>query len=168
MARMATPPGRSGKGLGGLDGAAQSGMIRSELKAIGQTGEAILIARTAPRTIPCDCQRLCCAGHKPNAEYENAIGYLMQVAMEHLAGHLSHYQLRRAILEKHFGAKISVTDVAEDCGVSRATASAHNTKLLSWLRGTPGKNGQPAYVGAEHRAWEALTERLRHAGMIAT
>lgn len=164
MARLAAPPSGSGRGLGGLDGAGQSGMIRKELQEIGQLGEAVLIARIAPKTIPCYCTRPCCAGKTPNAEYENAILYLVRVAMEHLSGHLSHYQLRRAIIEKHFGRKVNVTDVAEECGVSRTTASAHHTKLSAWLR---GDKWQPRDgTGLEQMAWDALTDRLRAAEMI--
>ena len=52
MNRMAAPSVGTGKGLVGLDGAAQAGMIRGEVKSLGKLAEAILIARFAPHSMP--------------------------------------------------------------------------------------------------------------------
>ena len=51
MNRVAAPAVGSGRGLGGLDGAAQAGMIRAEVRDLGRMREAILLARFAPRWI---------------------------------------------------------------------------------------------------------------------
>jgi len=166
MARMASTPGRDGKGLGGLDGAAQAGMIRAELAHLCELHASILIARVAPPTIPCECRHACCSGHKPNTEWVDAIIILTQLAMGELSGHLSHYLLRRGIIERYFGAKHSIGELADQCGVNRDTASAHNAKLVRWLKGQPGKLGADGSIGQETRAWNAITDRLDEAGMI--
>lgn len=61
MNRLASPAVGSGKGLVGLDGAAQAGMIRAEVQTLGKLAEAIIIARIAPRTVPCHCRSARCA-----------------------------------------------------------------------------------------------------------
>ena len=110
VATMAAPAGGgSGKGLGGLDGSAQSGMIRAELKRCGELVEALLIARVAPRSSPCSCKHVCCSGKVPNEEYLNAISFLCKEAMPYLAGSLSHYSLRKGLIARYFGEKVQVS-----------------------------------------------------------
>jgi len=168
MARMASTPGRAGKGLGGLDGAAQAGMIRAELAHLCELHASILIARVAPPTIPCECQHACCSGHRPNPEWVNAIQSLTQLAIGELSGHLSHYTLRRGIIERYFGIKHVLADLASQCAVNPDTASAHNAKLVRWLKGMPAKGGTPAVTGAEALAWLRIGDRLQEAGMVET
>lgn len=64
MNRLATPAAGTGKGLVGLDGAAQAGFILAEVKGMGKLAEAILTARLAPRSMPCHCRSSCCASHR--------------------------------------------------------------------------------------------------------
>jgi hypothetical protein len=168
MARMASTPGRAGKGLGGLDGAAQAGMIRAELAHLCELHASILIARVAPPTVPCECRHACCSGHKPNQEWVNAIQSLTQLALGELSGHLSHYALRRGIIERYFGIKHVLADLAAQCSVNPDTASAHNAKLVRWLKGMPAKGGMPAVTGAESLAWLRIGDRLQEAGMVET
>lgn len=63
MNRLAAPSIGKG-GLAGLEAPAQAGMIRAEVQAMGKLAEAILIARIAPRSMPCHCRSACCAGHR--------------------------------------------------------------------------------------------------------
>jgi hypothetical protein len=42
--------------LAGLEAPAQAGMIRAEVQAMGKLAEAIIIARIAPRSVPCHCR----------------------------------------------------------------------------------------------------------------
>lgn len=166
MARMAAAPGRAGKGLGGLDGAAQAGMIRGELARIDPLSANILIARTAPHSIPCECRHACCSGEKPNLEWTNAIGFVTEVALGELSGCLSHYRLRRGIIERFFGVKHNLASLADECHVNRDTASAHNAKLVRWLKGSPAKGSVLAVTGAEGKAWLLIGDLLQDGAMV--
>ena len=46
-ARLGNTPSGNGRGLGGLDGAAQAGMIQSEVRRLGETVEAVAVAQFA-------------------------------------------------------------------------------------------------------------------------
>jgi hypothetical protein len=140
--------------------------IRAELAHLDELLANILIARVAPHAVPCECRHACCSGYKPNEEWVNAILVLTQRAISELSGHLSHYLLRRGIIEKFFGAKHSIADLADQCAVNRDTASAHNAKLVRWLKGMPAKGSTAAITGAEGRAWIQIGERLQDAGMV--
>lgn len=162
MARLASTPGKAGKGLGGLDGAAQAGMVRAELHACGELVENILIARIAPKSVICECTHACCSGKKPNHEWNNAIVWLTREAMAQVAGSLSHYHLRRGIIERYFGVKHNIAELAEICDVSRNTVAAHQQKLLRWLK---GENKQHM-SGIEAQCWARVEMALDAAGMI--
>ena len=75
--RMAYPSSIGLNSLGGLDGAAQAGMIRAELAKMGHVKEAMIIARMAPRKLPCSCRSACCAGTITNPEWLQAIHILI-------------------------------------------------------------------------------------------
>jgi hypothetical protein len=47
--------GGSGKGLFGVDGAAQAGMILAAIERLGDTEASAIVARFAVRTEPCPC-----------------------------------------------------------------------------------------------------------------
>lgn len=142
--------GRVGRGLGGLDGAAQSGMILTELGRIRQRRRSIIIARCAPPSLPCTCRARCCRGWRENPEWGEAIGDLTaHVLEEGLAGTVSHLRLRRAMVIRYFlgkegkpgsrsaapsGMKQSLAEVAEQCGVHRNTVSAHNKAIVEHLK----------------------------------
>jgi hypothetical protein len=154
MNKMADDPRPIGKGLSGLDGAAQAGFVRAELRNIGAIGEAILTARIAPRSTPCECHRACCAGQIPSIEWTNAIDVLVQPAMGALSGCISHYRLRQAIVRKHFGDRVSLSDAAEKCGANKNTATEHNQRILKALK------------TAESAAWGRLETKLIELGIV--
>ena len=154
MNKMADPPAPVGKGLSGLDGAAQAGFVRAELHLMGAIPEAILIARVAPQGSPCECRRPCCSGKTINPGWADAIKTLTQHALVPLSGCISHYRLRAAIVQKFFGASVSLSDIAEVCGVNRDTASDHNQKVVKMLR------------TEETAAWGRFESRLIEAGMV--
>lgn len=133
--RMASPAARTGKGLSGNDGAGQAGMVRRELAVMEEVELAVLIARFAPRSMPCACRNPCCSGFKPNPEWEDAIRVLEQAALEQLAGHLSNYRLRRRLVEKGVGLKIEIKSLARECGVSEKTVAAHWKIIKIWMHG---------------------------------
>lgn len=160
MNRLAAPALGSGKGLVGLDGAAQAGMIRAEVQALGKLAEAIIVARIAPRSVPCHCRSACCSGKRPNREWTDAISYLADyVRTTALAGCVSNGILRREYVARYFsahGSRDSLDDVARKHGVSRQTVSAHAGKVARDLR------------RLEHMAQSAVDDRLIAAGIVAS
>lgn len=170
MNRMASPTFGTGKGLAGLDGAAQAGMIRAEVQTLGKLAEAILIARVAPRSSPCHCRQSCCSGQKPNKEWTNAIAYLADyIRNTALAGCTVNGMMRREYLVRYFSPKelrISLELLAEKHDIHRDTASAHNAKVATWLGGVPARKGKAAMPGMEAAAMNAIEDRLREIGMV--
>jgi hypothetical protein len=153
MNRLASAPSTEGKGLGGLDGAAQAGMVRAELASIGLAGEAILIAEIAPKTRPCSCKAPCCSGEITNPEWAAAIGVLSNIAKE-LKICPAYMNVRHNLLRRFFGVSLEITEIARMCGVSRETVSIHNAKLVS------------AFKLLKKKAWADFDHRLLQVGMI--
>ena len=170
MNRLASPAVGSGKGLVGLDGAAQAGMIRAEVQTLGRLAEAIIIARIAPRSVPCHCRSACCAGHRPNKEWTDAISVLADyVRTTALAGCTSNGMLRREYVVRHFTRKddrISLEALAEKHDIHRDTASAHAAKVALLLGGAQAKKGKPGVLGLESVAMDAIEDKLRGIGMV--
>jgi hypothetical protein len=121
-----------GRGLAGLDGAAQAGMILAELNAVVTPERRNLIAgRFAPQTAPCSCRSACCCGFRENAVWGQAVDWLTEyVLIERLTGMISHLRLRRTIVMRYFGVKKSFVAMADACGVHRTTASEYNKAVV--------------------------------------
>lgn len=170
MNRLASPAVGSGKGLVGLDGAAQAGMIRAEVQTLGRLAEAIIIARIAPRSVPCHCRSACCAGHRPDKEWTDAISVLADyVRTTALAGCTSNGMLRREYVVRYFTRKddrISLEALADKHDIHRDTASAHAAKVALLLGGAQPKKGRPGVPGLESAAMDAIEDRLRGIGMV--
>jgi hypothetical protein len=153
--RLASPGARSGKGLSGNDGAGQAGMVRRELAFLQEVELAVLIARFAPRSMPCACRNACCSGHRPNPEWLDAIRVLEQAALGQLAGHLSHYRLRRHLVEKAVGLKVELKALAKECGVNEKTVAAHWRIIKIWMHGQK----------AQHSISRKARDRSEHASV---
>jgi hypothetical protein len=151
--RLIGPPGSQGKGLGGFDGAAQAGMIKAELAAVGLLGEAIIVAEMAPKTRPCECKALCCSGEITNPEWAASIGVLSNIAKE-LKICPAYMNVRANLLRRFFGVDLEITEIAKMCGVSRDTVSTHNSKLVS------------TFTALKKKAWADFDARLVNVGMI--
>lgn len=151
--RMATPSA-IGHSLGGLDRAAQAGMIRAEIAKLGPVKEAYVIASRAPKRFPCTCGKPCCVKSRANPEWHDALHLLVNHAKEHLGLCTGYYGLRKAIVAKYFGDQVSLTKIAEQCGVNRDTAGVHNSKIVKMLR------------GLEFNAWSELEMLLTARGII--
>lgn len=170
MNRIAAPSVGTGKGLVGLDGAAQAGMIRAELAAMGKLAEAIMTARLAPRHTPCECRSSCCSGRKPNKDWTDAIGYLSDyVRTTALAGCIANGMMRREYVVRYFSRKddrVSLDDLAKKHDIARNTVSAHAGKVAAFFGGVPAKKDRPASPGLESAAANAIEDRLREIGMV--
>ncbi len=151
--RMATPSA-VGHSLGGLDRAAQAGMIRAEIAKLGPIKEAYVIASKAPKRYPCSCGKPCCVKSRANSEWHDALHLLVNHTKEELGLCTGYYGLRKAIVAKYFGEQVSLTKIAQDCGVNRDTAGVHNSKIVKLLR------------GIDHGAWSELELLLSTRGIL--
>lgn len=165
--RLATPT-HHGNGLAGLDGAAQSGMIRAEAATLGPIAEAVFIARYAPHSMPCGCRSVCCSGQRPNSEWVFAISRLSDyIRTTALAGCTANSALRREYIVRYFSRRkeerIPLERIAERHGVHRDTASSQSAKVATLFSGERRANGKP---GIEAVATNAIDERLRAMGLV--
>lgn len=153
-----------GKGLSGLDGAGQAGMIRAELARLSPIEQAVLVAHAAPAQISCGCGIACCSGWKVNPEWQDAMSVLTSAAASGaLSGCVSNGRLRSALIQRLFGAKVTLVELAERYDVDEKTASAHHAKLKRWLFGGADHKGD----GVHQKAYRALSERLKACRWIA-
>lgn len=144
-----------GRGLGGLDGAAQAGMIRAEVDQLPELQRAVLAGRYAPPVVPCPCRRPCCRGEVEGQEWGASVSWITErILHEGLAGTISHYRLRRALVMRYFGRKLSLVSVADQCRVHRNTASDRNSKVVEYLR------------KEEKLAEYAIDGRLKQVGIV--
>lgn len=154
---MSSPATGQGRGLGGMDGAAQAGMIREIIKRLGDLDERIVIARVAPKWKRCECGSACCSGRQPNKEWIEAIDWITRESVRRgmLAGCISHYRMRRGLIEKYFGVGgINLGKLAENCGMHRNTAGEQNTRMRKHLE------------DAERRAFEKLHALMVGAALV--
>lgn len=145
MAAMIPDGEPAGKGLGGLDGAAQAGMILAEVSTLSPLGQNLTMARYAPRKALCKCGSHCCTGFKPNRQWSEAIDWLanhVHAAVQ--VGVFSHYHLRRALVMRYFGEESNFRDIAAKCGVNKDTASHYNQKISAYLSAQEAKIEQQA------------------------
>lgn len=155
MNRMADGPKRSGKGLVGLDGAGQAGMIRAEVATLKPEEQHLLITKFSPRTEQCECRAPCCAGRRPAIEWLESIEWLIQYVLRAgLTGQVSHYQMRRMLVMKSCGVKTTQLEIADRCGVSRATVAEYMERI--------GKH----FSAAMNRAEVAIDAKLKAKGIV--
>jgi uncharacterized protein YidB (DUF937 family) len=136
IGRLMGGPAPEGRGLGGLNGVAQAGLIKAEILAMEpRIRGQIIIARFAVRAVTCSCRMPCCSGERENQEWQRAIGEISDIVLrEALHGSIVSYLLRRAIVRRYFGQRISFTEAAERAGLDRHTASAHASRVIPYLR----------------------------------
>jgi hypothetical protein len=135
LARAMKGGGRPGRGLAGLDGAAQAGMIKQLLHLLDPVRRDFIIARfTIPRS-PCPCKAPCCSGYRETPDWGRAIESLTDFVLRAgLTKAISHHRLRKAVVIKYFGVRVRLVDVAEHCGVDSDTAGALNRRVKDRFR----------------------------------
>jgi len=160
---MSGKPEGEGKGLSGVDGAGQAGMIRAELARLAPLHQAVLVASIAPQRVPCECRAACCGGWRVNPEWSDAVGELTTVsAAAALPGCLSNGRLRSALIQRLLGAKVTLAELAERYDVDEKTAGAHSAKLKRWLFGDPAMQ-----MGLHPEAIREIAARFKTCGWIA-
>lgn len=170
MNRAAAPAHGTGRGLGGLDGAAQAGMIRQEVEAFGELDKALLIARHAPRHRPCECGAPCCSGHRPNRAWVDSIAHLAEHMRTVALSSCSTTSLQRiAYVTRYFTPKAqreSIEELAARFDLSRHTVGAHFGRVSTVLGGTDARKDKPAAPGIETLARQLAEDRFRVLGWI--
>lgn len=172
MARLASTPRQgSGKGLDGVDGAAQAGMLLSKLDELSELHQLIIFARFMRKTVECPC----CASEVWDADWLAVVRKISDAAMGAgiLSGHVVHRSVRDGLVIRHFAGKkgrdlIPLTSLAAKAGISERTVSDQNGKIALWLRGSrlPPKHGGKAVVGEEDRALAKMENALVQAGSV--
>lgn len=128
--------GGSGKGLFGVDGAAQAGMILAAIERLGDTEASAIVARFAVRTEPCPC----CGGDKAVAKWVAAVEHLAAVCIP--AG-VSNVRCRRDMVGKHFGLKAELSALASRYNMCRNTLGKQYQiieRMLSDIEASAQKN----------------------------
>ncbi|KVD35443.1 hypothetical protein WI84_16375 [Burkholderia ubonensis] len=160
MALMYAPPG-SGRGLGGIDGAGQAGMVRAEVEKLSPAQQAVLIGRYAPPDLPCACGAACCSKRRPNNEWAATLEWLGRYTAVLFAGCLSNERLRRALVRNALTDQQSeYTALGKQYGVDRHTVAKHANVITEALIGTRQQKGE------FDRAYERVDELLHEAGLI--
>lgn len=170
FARATIVPMRAkGIGLGGLDGAAQAGMIKAEVKNIDRLMQAFLIARFAPSAIPCNCKRPCCSGRRSNEEWTNAIGVLsLHLKEVVLLGCSTTIDMRVDYLRKtlRIGKNLSFDELARKHHISESTIKRHMLEVRKFILGHFSNGVRQAGLG--EKAMTAIADRLEQAGIVGT
>ncbi|MBP0714828.1 hypothetical protein ABXK61_16095 [Burkholderia sola] len=143
----------SGKGLIGLDGAGQAGMVLAEIEALSRFEMAFVVAMCAQRSFECKCGDECCQGWRPNKMWKNAIEFISEFALEQTDKSFANLTLRRMMIEKHFGVKHTSKEIAEAAGVSARTVNTRWREISDVLR------------AAEYPIWVRFDAKLEEIGM---
>jgi hypothetical protein len=163
LQKMMGGPVKSGRGLAGLDGAAQAAIIKSMIEAMPKVYSSTLIARFAPQQDECSCGRSCCRGWKESEDWARAIDWLAAHVYEiGLCAGIGHWKFRRSVLMRYFGSSISFLTIANECGVHRHTASELNLRIVDYFRG----KSIDAKKGVEWRARIEFEGKLAASGLI--
>ncbi len=148
LAKLRRGHAGSCKGLVGMDGAGQAGMVLAQIDRLGPTERAALIARFSPRAEPCPC----CGGEKPIALWREAVEHLASVC---IPSGVSNIRYRRELVAKHFGLNVRIVDLADRYSMNRNTVGEHWRVLARRLS------------DIEAQAQTLLDEALRRYNMVA-
>nr|WKF58809.1 hypothetical protein HUO10_003310 [Paraburkholderia busanensis] len=144
----------SGRGLSGLDGSGQAGMVMAEIIRLNYAEALTLIARCSAKRLRCTCGSPCCSKWTPNPIWTMATSQLCDVSLSAVGTGMSSRAIRLAATEKFFGQKLSIQEIADFCSVSRKTAGEHNARIKEFLKDLEGL------------AWFNFTDRMESAGML--
>ena len=118
-AKLMRGPVGSGKGLAGIDGAGQAGMILAEVSAMSPVMQAVIAARFAPCFSP---------------EYRASLVSLIPHAAAQLGTGISNRRLIADLVQRYFGVKVTHADLADRHGVDERTIKAKYRPIRDRLR----------------------------------
>lgn len=140
----------TGKGLAGLDGAAQAGFISQEVRALGLLHRYALIARFAERFTQCSQ----CGSHANTAEWLGACRWLAEEMRKEVAPD-AHIRLMDLLVQRHFSVhKRTLADIATQFGDGESKVKHINAAL------------NPVLKRLELAATARMEERLASLGII--
>lgn len=153
-AMIGIPPAPTGKGLGGLDGAAEAGNIKRIAEGISKQVTAWVWATYLPNRIPCHCGRRCCQGWEENVQWSNAVVEMAKMAFG--TGKI-------LITKQYFSEKayrMPVAEIARIESISERQAYYLIKTVVTFFRGTRKQRG----VGQVFM--DALDKELRKSGIV--
>lgn len=151
-------PKGTGKGLGGLDGAAEAGNIKRIVSSKGADVESVVVAKFAPHIIP----RSISKGWYVSLGWISAIRHLARITEERCFCGAGDDEYRGKIIAKVFGReRESITDIGLSASVPRATAYRHFKKARKYILG--GRTGEK---GIFQKAMEKLDEEFTKKGIV--
>ena len=134
----------TGKGLGGLNGAAQAGMIRREVSSAGRLIESLITAKYAPMWLPCSCGHACCSGKIENKEWAEAIPYIVLDVCKNALHGADRGTVVWCVKAYYSGSILPIRQIASMASVSEKTITRNFPKIINYLRGTKSKEGMDA------------------------
>ena len=123
--QLARDAGGSGKGLVGLDGSAQAGMILARLDRMSEMERACIVARFAHRTDVCPC----CEGQRPTPQYKAALMALAEWARPFIRDEVDSQRMRYGLVQSFFDRKASITQLASSLGRPARTVLDQKNKV---------------------------------------
>lgn len=153
MNKMAQGPAPAGRGLGGLSGAGQAGMILSRLYSLPTLQSNVIVARLAPRWFDFEGPIVRKEGKRVNQDWQDAVKLLIEASSFVSDASLN---LREALVIKYAGGKIKLAEIADHTGLHRNTVSKHNAIIAGMLR------------REESKAWDAIETNFIDCGIVAS
>lgn len=179
MNRLAGGPVPLGKGLSGIDGAAQAGMIRGLIGQLSDHECALLVAYCSPKQVPIpgnhgdkiviENKAVRVQRWSMNPEYQHAVHEVANsrtIQMLTASDFTTKRGIRVACVARCFGDKINLQDAAEACKVSYPTMKRMHRGVRDYLLGTNGADGQSATLGAIQQAMNRAEGLFRESGVI--
>ena len=138
----------SGKGLVGMDGAGQAGMVLAAIWRLNDVERAVTVARFAVRTEPCPC----CGGQRKSQLWREAIERLADWC---IPPGVSNVRCRRDLVGRYFGAAgCEFARLADKYGINRKTAADQYRFMAARLE------------EAEARAYRCIDEAFHASGLV--
>lgn len=144
----------SGRGLVGLDGAGQSGMVFAEIAGLDYWQMLAVMAGKMVRSERCDCTHSCCRGWKMTDVFREAVHQLADHVARVLPVVPQVKEFRVAVIMKFYGEKVHPQDVAEKLEIPEDAAERHITSIRKCIR------------DLQKSGLTALSERLDEVGML--
>lgn len=168
-----------GKGLSGIDGAAQAGMIRGMIGRLSDLECAMLIAYCAPKQIPIpgshqaikivDNKQVRLPQWSTNPEYQAALRQIARTYQIHALTSVDQQSVqsaRLALVARCFGERVNLQEAADHHGIPYRTYKRMHAGVRDYLLGKRGGYGQAATLGAIQQAMNKVENMLREQGVI--
>lgn len=167
---LGLPTQGNGRGLGGLDGAAEAGNIKRIVSGFGADCQAVIVARFMPDRMVCNCGRQCCKGWYTNLGWISALRHIAEMLKQDCFNGSGDAEYRKDIVAQYFLKKQQREHMDEIAGrlmrrsrdrsVSTSTAYRHLKAVTVFLRSTKTRKG------AEQVYLDAVDAELRRAGIV--